>query len=158
MLVGVNPADFGSDDPLAGVAFQRGIEQAAFRMTGSLKAPCQRVGDFLQGKASAAAGSVTPTYRPGVEMGDIARCLPAFVTDNLRFALPKLGQRLRGFDFADALLTAPETRSSAPVRMLRNEHRESPIGGLYPLGEGAGYAGGIVSAAVDGLSAGMDAQ
>ena len=158
VLVGVNPADFGSDDPLAGVAFQRGIEQAAFRMTGSLKAPCQRVGDFLQGKASASAGSVTPTYRPGVEMGDIARCLPAFVTDNLRFALPKLGQRLRGFDFADALLTAPETRSSAPVRMLRNEHRESPIGGLYPLGEGAGYAGGIVSAAVDGLSAGMDAQ
>ena len=158
VLVGVNPADFGSDDPLAGVAFQRKIEQAAFGITGSLKAPCQRVGDFLNGKPTTAFGSVTPTYRPGVEMGDASLCLPAFVTDNLRFALPKLGQRLRGFDHPDALLTAPETRSSAPVRMLRNEKRESPIAGLYPLGEGAGYAGGIVSAAVDGLCAGMDAE
>jgi len=158
VLVGVNPADFGSDDPLAGVAFQQKIEQAAFGITGSLKAPCQRVGDFLNGKPTTAFGSVTPTYRPGVEMGDVSQCLPAFVTDNLRFALPKLGQRLRGFDHPDALLTAPETRSSAPVRMLRNEKRESPIAGLYPLGEGAGYAGGIVSAAVDGLCAGMDAE
>ena len=116
------------------------------------------MGDFLNGKPTTAFGSVTPTYRPGVEMGDASLCLPAFVTDNLRFALPKLGQRLRGFDHPDALLTAPETRSSAPVRMLRNEKRESPIAGLYPLGEGAGYAGGIVSAAVDGLCAGMDAE
>jgi len=92
-----------------------------------------------------------------VEAGDIRCCLPDFVCDNLRAALPQLGRRLRGFDHPDAVLTAPETRSSAPIRMLRNEKRESPIGGLYPLGEGAGYAGGIVSAAVDGLCAGMEA-
>ena len=158
VLVGVRPEDFGSDHPLAGVDFQRRIEQAAFSATGSLKAPCQRVGDLLDGKASTGAGSVTPTYRPGVAFGDIRCCLPDFVTDNLRAALPALGRRLRGFDWPDALLTAPETRSSAPLRMLRNERRESPIGGLYPLGEGAGYAGGIVSAAVDGLCAGMDAN
>ena len=158
VLVGVRPEDFSSDDPLAGVAFQREIEEAAFRMTGSLKAPCQRVGDFLKGKATTQLGSVLPTYRPGVELGDIRGCLPAFVSENLAYALPKLGQRLRGFDCADALLTAPETRSSAPIRMLRNERRESPIGGLYPLGEGAGYAGGIVSAAVDGLCCGMEAE
>jgi len=158
VLVGVRPEDFQSDHPLAGVAFQRQMEQAAFRATGSLKAPCQRVGDLLSGKVSTGFGSVVPTYRPGVEMGDIRCCLPDFVTENLKAALPALGRRLRGFDWPDAVLTAPETRSSAPIRMLRNERRESPIGGLYPLGEGAGYAGGIVSAAVDGLAAGMDAE
>lgn len=157
VLVGVRPEDFGSDHPLAGVAFQRKIEQAAFAATGSLKAPCQRVGDLLAGKPTTQLGSVIPTYRPGVELGDIRCCLPDFVCDNLRAALPQLGRRLRGFDHPDAVLTAPETRSSAPIRMLRNERRESPIGGLYPLGEGAGYAGGIVSAAVDGLCAGMEA-
>jgi uncharacterized FAD-dependent dehydrogenase len=156
LLVGVRPEDFGSDHPLAGVAFQRRIEQAAFRMTGSLRAPCQRVEDLLKGQKTTRFGSVLPGYRPGVEMADLRECLPEFVTENFRLALPKLGQRLRGFDFADALLTGPETRSSSPLRMLRNEQRESPIGGLYPLGEGAGYAGGIVSAAVDGLAAGME--
>ena len=155
VLVGVRPEDFGSDHPLAGVDFQRRIEQAAFAATGDLRAPSQRVGDLLANKPTTAVGSVTPTYRPGVVLGDIRCCLPDFVTDNLRAALPALGRRLRGFDWPDALLTAPETRSSAPLRMLRNERRESPIAGLYPLGEGAGYAGGIVSAAVDGLAAGM---
>jgi len=156
VLVGVRPEDFGSDHPLAGVDFQRRIERAAFAATGDLRAPCQRVGDLLAGKASSSAGSVIPSYRPGVVFGDIRCCLPDFITDNLRAALPALGRRLHGFDWPDALLTAPETRSSAPLRMLRNERRESPIAGLYPLGEGAGYAGGIVSAAVDGLCAGMD--
>jgi len=155
VLVGVRPEDFGSEHPLAGVDFQRRIERAAFAATGDLRAPCQRVEDLLCGKPTTAAGSVTPTYKPGVVFGDIRCCLPDFVTDNLRAALPALGRRLRGFDWPDALLTAPETRSSAPLRMLRNERRESPIAGLYPLGEGAGYAGGIVSAAVDGLCAGM---
>ena len=158
VLVGVRPQDFGSDDALAGVAFQRRIERAAFAATGSLRAPCQRVGDLLAGRASTGAGSVSPTYRPGVEWGDIRCCLPDFVTDNLRAALPALGRRLHGFDWPDALLTAPETRSSAPLRMLRNQRRESPIAGLYPIGEGAGYAGGIVSAAVDGLCAAMGAD
>lgn len=156
VLVGVRPEDFPSTHPLAGVKLQRQMERAAFRMTGSLKAPCQRVGDFLQGLPSTGAGSVTPTYRPGVVFGDISACLPDFASEHLRAALPQLGKRLRGFDWPDALLTAPETRSSAPLRMLRNERRESPFAGLYPLGEGAGYAGGIVSAAVDGLCAGLE--
>ena len=156
LLVGVRPEDFGSDDPLAGVQFQRKIEQAAFRATGSLKAPCQRVGDLLQGRKTTRLGAVSPMYRPGVELGDLRCCLPDFVLDNFRLALPQLGRKLTGFDFPDALLTGPETRSSAPLRMMRSERRESPFGGLYPLGEGAGYAGGIVSAAVDGLCAGME--
>lgn len=159
VLVGITPADFGSEHPLAGVEFQRRMEQAAFEAGGgSYTAPCQRVGDFLAGQKSKAFGSVLPTYRPGVALGEIAPCLPAFVADNLRFALPRLGRLLAGFDHPDALLTAPETRSSAPVRMLRNEWRESPVGGLYPLGEGAGYAGGIISAAVDGLCAGLQGK
>lgn len=157
VLVGVRPDDFGGEHPLAGVYLQRRIEQAAFRCAGgALRAPCQRVGDFLAGRPSASLGSVEPTYLPGVTPGDMRAFLPEFITDDLRLALPKLGQRLKGFDHPDALLTGPETRSSAPVRILRNPRRESAIAGLYPLGEGAGYAGGIVSAAVDGLCAGMD--
>ena len=102
----------------------------------------------------------TGTDLTGVEPGALRCCLPDFVIDNYRLALPQLGRRLRGFDWDEALLTGPETRSSSPLRILRNARRESPIGGVYPLGEGAGYAGGIVSAAVDGLCAGMtcDAQ
>lgn len=156
VLVGVRPEDFGSEHPLAGVEWQRRIERAAFHLTGDLRAPCQRVGDLLAGRASTGAGEVLPSYRPGVSYGDLRDCLPEFVAENLKLALPKLGGRLRGFDHPDALLTGPETRSSSPVRMLRNERRESAVGGLYPLGEGAGYAGGIVSAAVDGLCAGME--
>ena len=114
------------------------------------------MGDLLAGRATARLGGVAPTYRPGVILGDMRGFLPDFVIQNLCLALPKLGQRLKGFDCPDALLTGPETRSSAPVRILRNARRESPVAGLYPLGEGAGYAGGIVSAAVDGLCAGME--
>ena len=157
VLVGVRPEDFGGDHPLAGMYLQRRIEQAAFRCAGGgFRAPCQRVGDFLSGRASVTLGGVEPTYLPGVTPGDLRAFLPDFITDNLRLALPRLGQRLKGFDHPDALLTGPETRSSAPVRILRNPRRQSAFAGLYPLGEGAGYAGGIVSAAVDGLCAGMD--
>ena len=157
VLVGVRPEDFGGDHPLAGMYLQRRIEQAAFRCAGGgFRAPCQRVGDFLSGRASVTLGGVEPTYLPGVTPGDLRAFLPDFITDNLRLALPRLGQRLKGFDHPDALLTGPETRSSAPVRILRDPRRQSAIAGLYPLGEGAGYAGGIVSAAVDGLCAGMD--
>ncbi|MBO5501363.1 MAG: hypothetical protein J6A48_05010, partial [Clostridia bacterium] len=156
LLVGVRPEDYGSDHPLAGVWFQREMETAAFRQTGGFKAPCQRVGDLMENRPTKAFGQVQPSYLPGVEMGEIRCCLPSYVIDNFRLAIPQLARRLRGFDHPDAVLTAPETRSSAPLRMLRNQRRESPIGGLYPLGEGAGHAGGIVSAAVDGLLAGLD--
>ena len=153
LLVGVTPADFGAEGPLAGVAFQRQIERAAFRLAGGdYSAPAQRVADLLAGVPSKGFGGVLPTYEPGVVPGDIAQCLPSFVVDSMKAALPILGRRLRGFDSGDALLTAPETRSSSPVRILRDENCQSPLAqGLYPCGEGAGYAGGIVSAAVDGL-------
>ena len=150
LLVGVGPADFGGSGPLAGVEFQRKIEQAAYAMTGSFRAPCQRVEDFLAGRPSTKWGEVEPTYAPGVACGSVEPMLPAFVTQALRAGLPLLGRQIAGFDAPDALLTGPETRSSSPVRVLRDERCRSPLG-FYPCGEGAGYAGGIVSAAVDGL-------
>ena len=151
-LVGVNPADFGSDHPLAGVAFQRRWEEAAFRLGGgSYHAPAQTVKDFLARQASKALGSVEPTYRPGVTPTDLDRCLPDYVTDTLRGALPVFDRKLHGFTTPDSLLTGVETRSSSPVRILRGEDYQSAVRGLYPCGEGAGYAGGITSAAVDGI-------
>ncbi len=154
LLVGVRPDDFGG--PLEGIEMQRQIERAAYAAAGSYRAPCQRVEDFLINRPSHALGAVRPSYRPGAEPGDVAGLFPAFVTEVLRYALPMLGQRLRDFDLPDALLLAPETRSSSPVRILRGERRESALRGLYPLGEGAGYAGGIISSAVDGLKAALD--
>ena len=153
LLVGIEPADFGSDHPLAGMYLQRDIEQRAFVLGGKTgKAPCQLVGDLLAGRASTALGSVTPSYLPGVVPGDLRELFPAFITDAMREALPLLGRKLRGFDMPDALLTGPETRSSSPVRIPRGETLESvDVKGLYPCGEGAGYAGGITSAAVDGV-------
>ena len=151
-LVGVNPADFGSDHPLAGVAFQRHWEEAAFRLGGgSYHAPAQTVKDFLARQASKALGSVEPTYRPGVTPTDLDRCLPDYVTDTLRGALPVFDRKLHGFAAPDSLLTGVETRSSSPVRILRGEDYQSAVRGLYPCGEGTGYAGGITSAAVDGI-------
>ena len=154
LLVGVRPEDFGG--PMEGIAFQRTIEEAAFRIAGGFQAPCQRVEDFMLGRPSRKFGEVKPSYLPGAVPADIAGVFPAFVTENIRRALPKLGGYLEGFDRPDMLLTAPETRSSSPVRILRDERRESPVRGLYPLGEGAGYAGGIISSAVDGLKAALD--
>ena len=151
-LVGVGPGDFGSSHPLAGVAFQRRWEEAAFALGGGgFRAPAQTVGDFRSGRASAALGGVAPTYRPGVTPADLRRCLPGYVADTLRSALPLFDRKLRGFASPEALLTGVETRSSSPVRILRGEDLQSPIRGLYPCGEGAGYAGGITSAAVDGV-------
>ena len=151
-LVGVNPADFGSDHPLAGVEYQRRWEEAAFALGGgNYRAPAQTVKDFLARQASRALGSVEPTYRPGVVPADLDRCLPDYVTDTLRGALPVFDRKLRGFAAPDSLLTGVETRSSSPVRILRGEDFQSPVRGLYPCGEGAGYAGGITSAAVDGI-------
>ena len=156
LLVSVTPADFGGaeGDPLAGVAFQRRLEEAAFRAGGgTYAAPAQTVGDFLAGRPSAGAGSVAPTYRPGVAWGDLRACLPDFVCEALREALPELDRKLHGFAAPDAVLTAVESRSSSPVRILRDGAYQSALRGLYPCGEGAGYAGGIMSAAADGMRA-----
>jgi len=151
LLVTVNPADFPFEGVLGGMYWQRQIEEAAFRVTGSYRAPAQRVGDFLSGVPSTGAGTVQPTYRPGVHWCDLHEVLPAKLTDAMEKALPKLDDRLKGFATPDAVLTAPETRSSSPVRILRGEDRQSEVRGLYPCGEGAGYAGGIMSAAIDGI-------
>ena len=152
LLVGVTPADFPTGDPLAGIAFQRRLEQAAYDLGGGgYRAPCQRVEDFLLRKPSTGCGRVQPSYRPGVTYTDLHRCLPGFITDALEEALPLLGRKLPGFDAPDALLTAVESRSSAPVRIPRDGAYQCNIRGVYPCGEGAGYAGGILSAAADGM-------
>ncbi len=153
LLVGVGPEDFGSDHPLAGMFLQREIERKAFLMGGSSGfAPAQLAGDLLAGRASTKLASVTPSYRPGVVPCDLSKLFPAFIVDSMREALPLLGRKLRGFDHPDAVLTAPETRSSSPVRIPRGADFVSiDMWGLYPCGEGAGYAGGITSAAVDGV-------
>lgn len=154
LLVGVNPEDFGGDSPLAGVDFQRRLEDAAFALGGSnYCAPAQRVGDFLAHRPSQGPGAVTPTYRPGVQWTDLHQCLPDFVSAALEEALPLLGQKLKGYDDPDAVLTAVESRSSSPVRLPRDESGQAALRGLYPCGEGAGYAGGILSAAADGMRA-----
>lgn len=154
LLVGVTPEDFGTQ-PLDGVAFQRRIERAAFVLGGSdYRAPAQRVGDFLRGVPSERLGDsfISASYEPGVRPADIAGCLPDFVADGMREGIRAFGRTLKGFDCGDALLTAPETRSSSPVRILRDESGQSlSVRGVYPCGEGAGYAGGITSAAVDGI-------
>ena len=151
LLVNVTAGDFPSPHPLAGIHLQRQVEAAAYGLTGGYRAPCQRVEDFLAGRASTAAGSVLPSYRPGVVYTDLRRCLPEFISETLALALPVLGGKLRGYDCPDALLTGVETRSSSPVRLVRDEHCEANIRGIYPCGEGAGYAGGILSAAADGM-------
>ena len=151
LLVTLHAEDFPGEGVLAGMHWQREIERAAYRYTGSYKAPAQLVGDFLENRPSTAPGSVTPTYTPGVCWGDLRRVLPERITGVLQNAIPALGQKLKGFDDPDAVLTGPETRSSSPVRILRDESLQSALRGLYPCGEGAGYAGGITSAAVDGL-------
>ena len=152
LLVNVTAEDFPSPHPLAGIALQRQVEEAAFALGGGdYRAPCQRVEDFLRGAPSTGAGRVTPSYRPGVVYTDVARCLPPFIAETLRLALPVLGKKLKGYDDPDALLTGVETRSSSPVRLVRDDRYEANIRGIYPCGEGAGYAGGILSAAADGM-------
>ena len=153
LLVTLNPKDFPSDDPLAGMYWQQEIEQKAFVAGGgNYHAPAQRVGDFLQGKPSIGPGCVTPTYKPGVTWCDLHTVLPAKITNALKEALPQLDNNLKGYAHPDSVLTAPETRSSSPVRIVRDETRQSTgLRGLYPAGEGAGYAGGIMSAAIDGM-------
>ncbi len=151
LLVTVNPGDFPYEGSLGGMRWQREIEEAAYRVSGSYRAPAQLVGDFLAGKASTGAGKIVPTYRPGVTWCDLHTILPEKITASIAEALPQLEGKLKGFAAPDAVMTAPETRSSSPVRILRNESRQCALAGLYPTGEGAGYAGGIMSAAIDGI-------
>lgn len=151
LLVTLSPEDIPGDDPLAGVYFQREVEKRAFELTGSYRAPAQKVGDFLAHTESVGEGRVSPTYLPGVHWCDLHEVLPDCITKTLEEAIPVFARRSPFFADMDAVMTAPETRSSSPVRILRNEALESAIGGLYPCGEGAGYAGGITSAAVDGM-------
>lgn len=153
LLVGIDTQDFGSEHPLAGIYLQREIEQKAFVLGGSdYSAPAQLVGDFLNDTPSSKLGAVKPSCPSGVTMSDMRKILPKNVTDNMAQALRAMNRQLVGFAMPEAVLTAPETRSSSPVRILRDEfYQAEEARGLYPCGEGAGYAGGIVSAGVDGI-------
>ncbi|MFZ2973726.1 MAG: NAD(P)/FAD-dependent oxidoreductase [Ferribacterium limneticum] len=156
LVVEVKPEDFPGDyrtNPLAGIEYQRQWESAAFVAGGSnYAAPAQRVGDFLAGRPSTALGEVDPSYQPGVHMTDLASCAPAYVIAALREAIPAFDKQIRGFAMADAILTGVETRTSSPIRIKRGaDYQSINTRGLYPAGEGAGYAGGILSAGVDGI-------
>ena len=158
IVVNVDPADYGGDanNPLAalaGIEFQRQLESRAFELGGgTYDAPAQLVGDFLAGRPSTQLGAVEPSYKPGVHLTDLATALPPYVIEAMREALPAFGRQIRGFDMADAVLTGVETRTSSPLRITRGENCQSVnVQGLYPAGEGAGYAGGILSAGVDGI-------
>ncbi|MBU1264593.1 MAG: NAD(P)/FAD-dependent oxidoreductase [Thiobacillus sp.] len=153
IVVGITPADFPGDDPLAGIELQRKLEARAFELGGgNYDAPAQRVGDFLDGKPSTQLGSVEPSYKPGVHLTDLATALPDYAIEAIREALPAFDQQIKGFAMADAVLTGVETRTSSPLRITRGDDFQSiNVKGLYPAGEGAGYAGGILSAGVDGI-------
>lgn len=153
LLVNVTPEDYGGDHPLAGMYFQRDLEEKAFVAGGSdYGAPITVVGDLLSGGTSAKLGKVIPSYRPKYKFAQIEEYLPDYVCESLKLGIVEMGRKIRGFDDPEAVLTGIESRSSSPVRVIRSESLESvSVSGLYPCGEGAGYAGGIVSAAVDGM-------
>jgi uncharacterized FAD-dependent dehydrogenase len=151
-VVGISPADY-PDGPLAGIAFQRKWETRAFELGGSnYCAPGQRVADFVARRPSTALGSVVPSYKPGVTPTDLSTALPDYVVEAIREALPELDKKIAGYAMDDAVLTGVETRTSSPIRIRRGDDYQSiNTAGLYPAGEGAGYAGGIYSAAIDGI-------
>jgi len=153
IVVGITPEQDYPGHPLAGIVFQRELESRAFQLGGgTYDAPGQLVGDFLNARPSTAFGSVLPSYTPGVHLGDLASALPDYAITAIREALPAFDKKIKGFAMADAVLTGVETRTSAPIRIKRDETYQSlNTKGLYPAGEGAGYAGGILSAAVDGI-------
>lgn len=160
IVVGIEPEDFGGEllengqvSPMAGIALQRALEARAYELGGATyAAPAQLVGDFLAGRASVSLGDVEPSYQPGVTLTDLSRALPAYAIEAIREALPAFGKKIRGFDRPDAVLTGVETRTSSPLRIPRgDDFQSSNVRGLYPAGEGAGYAGGILSAGVDGI-------
>ena len=152
VLVNITPEDFNGDSPLEGMYFQQELEEKAFKLGGSnYNAPIQRVEDFLNDKKSTFIGEVKPTYKPGVTLANLQEILPDFVTKTLKEGLIYFDKKIAGFASADAILTGVETRSSSPVTIKRNEQKMASVQGIYPCGEGAGYAGGIMSAAVDGI-------
>jgi uncharacterized FAD-dependent dehydrogenase len=154
IVVGISPEQDFPGGPLAGLALQESLESHAYVLGGSdYCAPGQLVGDFIRAQASSELGDVEPSYKPGVKLGDLATALPAYAIDAIREALPVFGRQIRGFDRNDAVLTGIESRTSSPLRITRdNQHLQSlNTRGLYPAGEGAGYAGGILSAGVDGI-------
>jgi uncharacterized FAD-dependent dehydrogenase len=154
IVVGITPADFGSDHPLAGIVLQHELEVRAFELGGSnYNAPAQLVGDFLGARPSRALGSVRPSYTPDITLSDLGTSLPDYAIAAIREALPKFDRTIKGFAMPDAVLTGVETRTSSPIRIPRDEHSFESLNtkGLYPAGEGAGFAGGILSAAVDGM-------
>ncbi len=156
LLVNVGAEDFESKHPLAGIKFQRNLEKKAFNLGGgNYNAPSQLVGDFLKNRKSESIKSINPTYKPNIKLVSLDECLPKFISESIKEAIPKLNNKIDGFAHPHAILTAIETRSSSPVRIVRDkESMQSNIMGIYPIGEGAGYAGGIISSAVDGIQAG----
>jgi uncharacterized protein len=154
IVVGITPDEDYPGGPLAGIEFQRKWEERAFELGGSdYRAPGQLVGDFIAGRPSTSLGSVEPSYKPGVTPTDLSTALPDYVIDAIREALPELDKKIAGFAMHDAVLTGVETRTSSPLRIQRNrdDYQSINVRGLYPAGEGAGYAGGIYSAAIDGI-------
>jgi uncharacterized FAD-dependent dehydrogenase len=156
IVVGIDPRDypgFESGDALAGIALQRQLESHAFVLGGSnYEAPGQLVGDFIAGRPSKALGSIMPSYKPGVALGDLSSALPDYAIEAMREAFPVFGKKIKGFDTHDAVLTGVETRTSSPIKITRGDDLQSlNVRGLYPAGEGASYAGGILSAGVDGI-------
>lgn len=152
LLVSVYPEDILGDDPLGGIEFQREMEQKAFLFgEKDYFAPCQRVGDFMKKIPTTDLGQIKPSYMPGVTLCNLWDILPDFVAESLKNALIELDKKMKGFLFEDALLTGVETRSSSPLRITRDENMMSSTEGIYPIGEGAGYAGGIMSSAIDGI-------
>jgi uncharacterized FAD-dependent dehydrogenase len=154
IVVGIEPKDYGDDSPLAGIAFQRFWESRAFELGGGdYSAPAQLLGDFVADQASTGEGSVLPSYKPGVKWGDLNSSLPEYAITAVRQALPAFDKQIRGYNLYDAVITGVETRTSSPVRVTRDgeSYQSLNVKGLYPAGEGAGYAGGILSAGVDGI-------
>ena len=153
IVVGIDPEQDYPEHVLSGIDLQRDLEKAAYKLGGGdYKAPAQLVGDFLQDKPSTELGKVTPSYQPGVSLGDLSKALPLFAINAIREAIPAFDKKIKGFAMEDAILTGVETRSSAPICIKRDKSFQSiNTQGLYPAGEGAGYAGGILSAAIDGI-------
>ncbi|MBX9598395.1 MAG: NAD(P)/FAD-dependent oxidoreductase [Burkholderiales bacterium] len=154
IVVGITPEDFPSAHPLAGIELQRKLESKAFILGGSdYCAPAQLIGDFLANKPSKELGSVVPSYKPGIKLGSLAEALPAYAIEAIREAIPEFNKKIRGFSMKDAIFTGVETRTSSPIRIKRDDISFESINtrGLYPAGEGAGYAGGILSAGIDGI-------